>query len=75
MDTCQSVIDLSRPVRSERRRAFQPPYYTVYVYLCLDCGAERHVRAGSFRGTRPVPGIGGIRCGARVGYRPSANEC
>lgn len=62
--TCERVIDLHRPVRSERRRGFQPPYYTVYVYRC-ECGAEHFVRASSFRGRNPEPAVGGIVCGAR----------
>lgn len=63
MTTCTATIDLRAPIRSERHRGFQPPYYTVYVYRCPTCGAERHVRAGSFRGRRPEPGVGAIRCG------------
>jgi len=60
---CEAVIDLRRPVRSEKRRGFQPPWYTVYVYQCPTCQREVTVRAGSFRGRRPEPGVGGIRCG------------
>jgi hypothetical protein len=56
-----TTIDLSRPVRSERVRGFQPPWRTVYVYRCAQ-GHEVRVRAGSFRGTRAEPGVGGIRC-------------
>lgn len=71
MTTCEQIIDLSRPLRSERRRGFQPPWYTVYVYRCERCGAERYVRAGAFRGSRAEPGIGGITCGAPLGNSPT----
>lgn len=57
-----ALIDLRFPVRSERRRGFQPPWYTVYVYRCGVCGREVTVRASSFRGSRPVPSVGAIRC-------------
>ena len=59
---CPTILNLRHPVRSEKRRGFQPPWYTVYVYKCPTCGHEHHVRAGSFRGKRPEPGIGGIYC-------------
>ena len=50
-----TTIDLRRPIRSERRRGFQPPWYTVYVYRCEN-GHETTVRANSFRGSRPTIG-------------------
>lgn len=56
-----SLIDLRRPVRSERVRDFQPPWRTVFVYECAN-GHEVRVRAGAFRGKTPVPGVGAIRC-------------
>ena len=59
---CQGAIDLSRPIGAERRRGFQPPYYTVYVYRCPDCGATKYVRARSFRGRTPTTSIGAIHC-------------
>lgn len=61
---CNAVISLSRPIASERRRGFQPPWYTVYIYACDACGARHTIRAGSFRGTTPEAGIGGIVCNA-----------
>ena len=64
MDTCEATINLRTPIRSERVRGFQPPWRTVYVYRCASCGAERRVRARSFRGTNPEPSVGAIRCGA-----------
>lgn len=66
MTDCESVIDMRAPVRSERVRGFQPPWYTVYVYRCPSCGAERRIRASAFRGASPEPAIGGIRCGAAI---------
>ncbi len=59
---CDGLIDLQTPRGSERRRGFQPPYYTVYKYTCPKCGAERIVRANSFLGKRAVSGHGAIRC-------------
>jgi hypothetical protein len=61
--TCQAQIDLSVPSRSERVRGFQPPWRTVFVYTCRTCKAEHKVRANSFRGKTPVPGVGAIICG------------
>lgn len=58
----KTVIDLSNPKRSERRRSFQPPWYTVFIYECLNCKREVQVRANSFRGRRAVPDHGGIYC-------------
>lgn len=57
-----SMIDLRRPVRSERVRGFQPPRRTVYVYVCPVTGRELRMRAGSFSGGRPVPGVGAVMC-------------
>lgn len=56
------LLNLMRPVRSERVRDFQPPWRTVYVYRCEACGKETRVRANSFRGTTPTTGVGAIRC-------------
>jgi DNA-directed RNA polymerase subunit RPC12/RpoP len=64
--TCDATIDLRTPVGSERVRGFQPPWRTVYRYRCSACGHEVRVRANSFRGTRPEPSVGGIRCGAAL---------
>ena len=55
------LIDLCRPVRSERVRGFQPPWRTVFVYKCV-AGHEVRVCANSFRGKTAVPGVGAIRC-------------
>lgn len=38
-----AVLNLARPVRSERVRGFQPPWYTVFVYRCDACGGETRV--------------------------------
>lgn len=56
-----TLIKLGTPVRSERRRQFQPPWYTVFIHRCQN-GHEVAVRANSFRGKRPVPGVGAIYC-------------
>ena len=57
-----SVINLATPIRSERVRDFQPHWRTVFVYRCGTCNKETRVRANSFRGKTPVPGVGGIVC-------------
>ena len=57
------MIDLRHPVRSELRRGFQPPWYTVYVYRCDLCQQELFIRANAFGGSRPEQSVGGIRCG------------
>ena len=66
MTTCEALIDLQCPIRSDRVRAFQPPWRTVFVYRCPSCGAERHVRANSYQGKRAVLSVGAIRCGAML---------
>lgn len=55
-------LNLSTPIRSERVRDFQPPWRTVFVYRCEQCGKETRVRASAFRGPDPVPAIGAIPC-------------
>ena len=58
-----TLIDLSRPHSTERVRGFQPPWRTIFVYVCPS--PARHVvkvRAGSFRGSRPEPSRGAITC-------------
>lgn len=62
--TCKGIIDLSRPFGKEQRRAFQPPWYTVYHYHCPLCGRTCWVRATSFRGRYAEPSKGAIRCSA-----------
>ena len=59
---CDGIIDLQRPIGSERRRGFQPPYYRVYRYECPKCHARKVVRANSFIGRTAQPGVGAIRC-------------
>jgi hypothetical protein len=56
-----SCIDLSRPIASEKRRSFQPPWYTVFIYKC-PVGHRVAVRACAFRGKTPEPGRGAITC-------------
>ena len=57
-----ALIDMRSPHRTERRRSFQPPWYTVFVYTCQACHKETTVRASSFIGSRPVPAPGAIYC-------------
>ena len=66
--TCPGLIDLSTPTRSERRRGFQPPFYTVFVYRCPQCHGETVLRASAFRGRRAVPGTGAVSCGRPLVY-------
>ncbi len=60
------MIDLSRPLRSEKRKGFQPPWYTVWVYECPMCKRLTYIRAGAFRGKYPEPGLGAIQCECEV---------
>ena len=62
--TCNAIIDLQSPIRSERIRfGFQPHWRTVFIYQCPACKAERRIFANSFSGRNPTPGIGGVYCG------------
>lgn len=45
-------------IRHERRRGFQPPWYTVTIYSC-PCGRETYLK-NSWRGGAPR---GAILCG------------
>jgi hypothetical protein len=60
---CTAILNLATPSGSERVRDFQPPWRTVFLYTCPECRSVHRVRAGSFRGGRPEPGIGAILCG------------
>ena len=75
---CDTTIDLQTPIGRERVRGFQPPWRTVFVYRCPGCQQETRMFANSYigfrrtrRGTlalgRPVPSVGGIRCGREKG--------
>jgi hypothetical protein len=55
------LINLAAPVRRERVRGFQPPWRTVFVYVC-QAGHEVRVRASAFRGTVAEPSRGAIAC-------------
>lgn len=69
---CDGLIDLSRPVGSERRRGFQPPWETFYKYICPKCKATRVVHASSFLGRTPQPGKGAILCDGPIpGFAPT----
>jgi len=52
------IIDLCKPVRSERVRGFQPPWYTVWVYECPTCKQEVRIKE-NWRGPAPP---GAITC-------------
>lgn len=67
----RNFVDLSRPVRSERVRGFQPPWRTVYVYRCAD-GHESRVYASAFRGSRPEPARGAMECPRCASARDAA---
>jgi len=57
------MIDLSKPIRSERVRAgFQPHWRTVFIYRCPKCEKETRIYASAFEGNTPVHGVGGVRC-------------
>ena len=58
----QHIINLATPNGRERRRGFQPPWYTVFIYKCEHTGKDIRVRANAFRGKWPVPSVGGIIC-------------
>lgn len=60
MTNCETVFGMEHCVRSEKRRGFQPPWYTVFVLRCPTCGTERHIRQNWQGG---VPSFG-IKCGA-----------
>lgn len=62
------LINLAAPVRRERERGFQPPWYTVFVYRC-QAGHEVRVRASAFRGTVAEPSRGAITCPQCTGGR------
>lgn len=72
-ETCQAVIDLLRPVGREKVRGFQPPWRTVFIYECKECGSKRRVFANSFIGKRPVPSVGGIVCGGLLSKKEVSN--
>ena len=61
---CDATIDMRTPKRRERVRDFQPPWRTVFVYVCPKCANERRVRASAFRGKVAEPSVGAIVCGA-----------
>ena len=56
------MINLSHPNTSERVRNFQPPWRTVYIYVCTNCHNVVRVRANAFVGKNSVPSVGAILC-------------
>lgn len=39
-----TIINFNSYNRTERRRGFQPPWHTVLIYKCPNCGRERFVK-------------------------------
>ena len=66
IDRCNGIINTAHPLTSERVRDFQPPWRTVFIYKCPECGGITRLRASSFSGSTPVPGKGGIVCGRYI---------
>lgn len=62
MQGCKGLIDLSKPLRSEKVRGFQPPWRTVFIYACPICKTELRMCASRFMGGVPVPELGTVRC-------------
>ena len=66
------MMNLSNPIKGEwKGRGFGRRY--VWTYECQKCGRIYNVRAGSFRGRTPVPGIGGMYCDCDVEKTSNAN--
>jgi len=41
---CEAEIDLSKPIGFEKRRGYQPPWYTVFFYTCPRCDKRVNLR-------------------------------
>lgn len=39
-----TIINFNSYNRTERRRGFQPPWHTVLIYKCPNCGHEHFVK-------------------------------
>ena len=58
-EQCPGIIDLNRNYHhSERVRGFQPPWYTVDILKCPECGRLIRMR----RNWTGNPPFGAIRC-------------
>lgn len=53
------TINFNSYIGSERRRGFQPPWYTVLIYRCPACGQKHYLKVP--RGGMP-PGAFGCGC-------------
>lgn len=62
MHGCKGLIDLSRPIRQEKVRGFQPPWRTVFIYVCPLCSTELRMCASRFMGGVATPELGAVRC-------------
>lgn len=71
---CTGLMDMQRPIRTERVRGFQPPWRTVYVLRCPQCGSEMRLHKS---GSSMPPGA--VRCGRALEPtpppRPQASQC
>lgn len=56
---CPATIRFDAPHREEKVRGFQPPWRTVCVYICKECGQERRLYKNW---SGPIP-PGAFRCG------------
>jgi hypothetical protein len=63
---CETVIDLSLPIRSESVRVPFRKSRTVFIYRCPSCGTEHRVFGSRFIGKTCTPEIGGMYCSATV---------
>lgn len=61
LNPAEYAAPLSATFRQERVRGFQPPWYTVNVYGCGNCGRETRIRV-NWRGPQPR-GAFGCECG------------
>jgi len=56
-----ATINFKDCIGSERRRGFQPPWYTVLIYKCPDCGRKRCIKK-NWEGAMPP---GAFKCGCK----------
>lgn len=61
MNESEGLIDLSKPIRKEKVKWFQPPWRIMFIYHCPS-GHEVRIYANSYKGKKAVPGIGKIVC-------------
>ena len=59
---CETIISFHSWTTTERRRGFQPPWYTVYVYRCPDCNTPHYIHQ-NWHGGMP---LGAFVCNTEV---------